>query len=100
MSFYERTVRGALRAYKLTLSPMIGRQCRFLPTCSGYAAQALIQHGPWRRSRPAVIPGAATGTTRSRRRAPGPRRPGRGVKDQGPMIDLQFPDGATRAFAA
>jgi uncharacterized protein len=50
MSFYERTVRGALRAYKLTLSPMIGRQCRFLPTCSEYAAEALIQHGPWRGS--------------------------------------------------
>ena len=50
MSFYERTVRGALRAYKLTLSPLIGRQCRFLPTCSDYAAEALIQHGPWRGS--------------------------------------------------
>jgi putative membrane protein insertion efficiency factor len=48
MTFYERSVRGALRAYKLTLSPLIGRQCRFLPTCSEYMAQALISHGPWR----------------------------------------------------
>ena len=48
MKLYERTVRTAHRAYKLTLSPWIGRQCRFLPTCSDYAAQALIQHGPWR----------------------------------------------------
>jgi hypothetical protein len=48
MSFYEHCVRGALRAYKLTLSPLIGRQCRFLPTCSEYAAEALISHGPWR----------------------------------------------------
>ena len=48
MSLYERTVRGALRAYKLTLSPLIGRQCRFLPTCSDYAAMVLIDHGPWR----------------------------------------------------
>ena len=31
MTFYERCVRGALRAYKLTLSPLIGRQCRFAP---------------------------------------------------------------------
>jgi len=46
MSFYERCVRGLLRTYKLTLSPLIGRQCRFLPTCSEYAAQALIGHGP------------------------------------------------------
>jgi putative membrane protein insertion efficiency factor len=48
MSLYESCVMGALRAYKLTLSPLIGRQCRFLPTCSEYTAQALIDHGPWR----------------------------------------------------
>jgi putative membrane protein insertion efficiency factor len=48
MSFYETCVRGALRAYKLTLSPLIGRQCRFLPTCSEYAAEALITQGPVR----------------------------------------------------
>ena len=50
MNLYETSVRGALRAYKLTLSPLIGRQCRFLPTCSEYAAQALILHGPVRGS--------------------------------------------------
>ena len=48
MTPYERGVRLGLRAYKLTLSPLIGRQCRFAPTCSEYAAQALITHGPWR----------------------------------------------------
>ena len=48
MQLYERSVRGALRAYKLTLSPLIGRQCRFLPSCSEYAAESLIAHGPWR----------------------------------------------------
>ena len=48
MTLYERCVRALLRAYKLTLSPLIGRGCRFLPTCSDYAAQALIDHGPWR----------------------------------------------------
>jgi len=45
-ALYEKFVRAALRAYKLTLSPFIGRDCRFLPTCSEYAAQALIEHGP------------------------------------------------------
>jgi len=50
MTFYQSCVRGALRAYKLTLSPLIGRQCRYLPTCSEYAAQVLISHGPWRGS--------------------------------------------------
>ncbi|MGA9657881.1 MAG: membrane protein insertion efficiency factor YidD [Asticcacaulis sp.] len=43
---YERSVRGALRAYKLTLSPYIGQACRFRPTCSEYMAEALIVHGP------------------------------------------------------
>jgi putative membrane protein insertion efficiency factor len=46
MKLYERCVRGALRTYKLTLSPLIGRSCRFMPTCSEYAAQSLIDHGP------------------------------------------------------
>ena len=54
MTIYERCVRFALRAYKLTLSPLIGRQCRYLPTCSEYAAEALIAHGPWRGSRLAI----------------------------------------------
>ena len=48
MTLYDRSVRLAHRAYKLTLSPLIGRHCRYLPTCSDYAAEALIQHGPWR----------------------------------------------------
>ena len=45
---YEKSVRLALRAYKLTLSPLIGQHCRFHPTCSEYAAGALIAHGPVR----------------------------------------------------
>ena len=48
MKPYERCVRLGHRAYKLTLSPLIGRTCRFLPTCSDYAAEALIAHGPWK----------------------------------------------------
>jgi len=45
-ALYERSVRAALRAYKLTLSPYIGQACRFRPTCSEYTAEALIIHGP------------------------------------------------------
>ena len=48
MSLYERGVRLAHRGYKVTLSPLIGQQCRFLPTCSDYGRDALIQHGPVR----------------------------------------------------
>jgi hypothetical protein len=48
MNLYERLVRAGLAAYKLTLSPLIGRQCRFAPSCSAYAAEVLVAHGPWR----------------------------------------------------
>ena len=34
-----------VRLYQLTLSPFIGGQCRFHPTCSCYAREALDQHG-------------------------------------------------------
>ncbi len=36
------------RAYKLTLSPFIGRSCRFEPTCSDYGLEAVERHGWWR----------------------------------------------------
>jgi putative membrane protein insertion efficiency factor len=34
-----------IRFYQLTLSSIMGRQCRFLPTCSEYAADAVRMHG-------------------------------------------------------
>ena len=36
---------GVVRAYRLLLSPWLGSACRFEPTCSAYALQALDQHG-------------------------------------------------------
>ena len=48
MTPYQRVIRLGHLAYKVTLSPWIGRQCRFQPTCSDYAAQALTLHGPLR----------------------------------------------------
>ncbi|NBB52142.1 membrane protein insertion efficiency factor YidD [Rhizobium sp. CRIBSB] len=47
-TLYERGVKLAHRGYKVTLSPLIGQSCRFLPTCSDYARDALILHGPVR----------------------------------------------------
>jgi uncharacterized protein len=38
---------AAQRVYKLTLSPLIGQQCRYLPTCSDYAAGCVRAHGAW-----------------------------------------------------
>ena len=39
---------GLVRLYQLTLSPFVGGQCRFHPTCSHYALRALASHGPFR----------------------------------------------------
>jgi uncharacterized protein len=36
-----------IRAYRYTLSPIIGFHCRHLPTCSEYADEALERHGLW-----------------------------------------------------
>ncbi|MEM0990418.1 MAG: membrane protein insertion efficiency factor YidD [Pseudomonadota bacterium] len=37
-----------IRAYRLIGSPWVGRNCRYLPTCSEYALEALQRHGPVR----------------------------------------------------
>ena len=34
-----------IRAYQYTLSPWIGRSCRFTPSCSNYTMQAILTHG-------------------------------------------------------
>jgi uncharacterized protein len=34
-----------VRFYQLALSPFFGQQCRFTPTCSHYAIEALQKHG-------------------------------------------------------
>jgi putative membrane protein insertion efficiency factor len=39
-----------LRAYKLGVSPFLGQNCRFYPTCSDYAAEAIGRHGAWKGS--------------------------------------------------
>ncbi|MDH3286950.1 MAG: membrane protein insertion efficiency factor YidD [Betaproteobacteria bacterium] len=35
-------------AYQLLLSPFFGGQCRFYPTCSAYASEAIERHGALR----------------------------------------------------
>src|SRR5690606_27805775 len=46
----RRTLLALIRAYQLTLSPWLGRHCRFEPTCSAYAAEAIARHGAARGS--------------------------------------------------
>lgn len=37
-----------IRIYQVTLSPFLGGHCRYEPTCSQYAVEAINEHGPWR----------------------------------------------------
>jgi hypothetical protein len=34
-----------LRGYKLLISPLLGQRCRFYPSCSTYAMEAVQRHG-------------------------------------------------------
>lgn len=54
---------GLIRIYRLSLSALIGRQCRYLPTCSEYTEEAISRFGLW--------PGAWMGLARFLRCGPG-----------------------------
>jgi putative membrane protein insertion efficiency factor len=41
----KRLLVGLLRGYQLLISPMLGQNCRFYPSCSNYAIEALRTHG-------------------------------------------------------
>lgn len=44
----RRSLRSLVRAYQLTVSPLIGPRCRFAPSCSEYALEAIDVHGALR----------------------------------------------------
>ncbi len=88
----NRMLRGLIRLYQLVLSPILPPSCRYLPSCSDYAIEALASHGvlagswlalrrlarchPWGGSGCDPVPPVA----RSRRRHPhdcGAAHPGR-----------------------
>ncbi|MEI8211182.1 MAG: membrane protein insertion efficiency factor YidD [Planctomycetota bacterium] len=37
-----------VRFYQRAISPLLGSQCRFTPTCSQYMIEAIQKYGPWR----------------------------------------------------
>lgn len=43
-----RLLIGLIKIYRYVLAPWVGGACRFSPTCSCYAIDALQQHGAWR----------------------------------------------------
>lgn len=52
----SRALIGLARVYQWTLSPIVGRQCRFHPTCSQYFIEAVEKYG--------AVSGAARGVAR------------------------------------
>lgn len=39
---------GLIKFYRYAVSPMLGRNCRYFPTCSEYAAEAVTKYGALR----------------------------------------------------
>jgi uncharacterized protein len=44
----KRLLLKAIQAYQARISPLLPRRCRYEPTCSAYAAEALRRFGPTR----------------------------------------------------
>lgn len=47
-------LRLVLRTYQLLISPLLGPNCRYAPSCSEYAREALLRHGTLRGSQLAL----------------------------------------------
>ncbi len=45
MNILQKILIGIVQGYRWFLSPWLGSACRFTPTCSAYALEALQQHG-------------------------------------------------------
>ncbi|MCB2110684.1 MAG: membrane protein insertion efficiency factor YidD [Defluviimonas sp.] len=87
MSPLARLFALPVRAYRLFLSPWLGHSCRYQPTCSAYALEALERHGairggwlalrrigrchPWGGSGYDPVPGSGEGRGRNGRGAGG-----------------------------
>jgi putative membrane protein insertion efficiency factor len=45
LSLAQRAALGLLRLYKILISPLFAGSCRYLPSCSDYAAEAVSRFG-------------------------------------------------------
>lgn len=45
MTALKATAKLAVRGYQLVVSPLLPRACRYLPSCSDYALEAIEEHG-------------------------------------------------------
>lgn len=44
----QKILLGGIQFYQIAISPSLGRTCRFYPSCSEYAHQAITNYGAWR----------------------------------------------------
>lgn len=51
MAFFSKML---IRAYQIVLAPIFGGACRYTPTCSAYAIEAIDQHGALHGTRLAI----------------------------------------------
>ena len=81
---------GLVKAYRATLSGWLGSQCRFYPTCSRYAEEAIRTHGALRGTLMAIWriarcgPFTDGGVDHVPRRRPAPAIAGAGREGAGP----------------
>ena len=47
-SVIQNLMRGLIRLYQIFISPFLGGNCRFTPTCSQYAMEAIEIHGAFK----------------------------------------------------
>lgn len=47
-SLLSKLLLGLVRFYQLSISPLFSPVCRYTPTCSAYALQAIQKHGPFK----------------------------------------------------
>ena len=52
MNMAKAVLKAPIHAYRWTLKPLIGLECRHLPTCSEYALEAIDKNGAWSRCHP------------------------------------------------
>ena len=50
----SRLLLGIIRFYQRHVSPGLPARCRFIPTCSQYAREAIEKYGAWRGGRQAL----------------------------------------------
>ena len=44
--FFTKLFCFLIRVYQICISPLLGKNCRFTPTCSAYALEAIQKYGP------------------------------------------------------